>query len=92
MESDESRIAQLRAQWTDQWVTVRDDRPEWTRFAGRVGRVVTVNCNARVLVDFADGAWYDVEPAHLVLVTDEAQRAKYNAKANSAQPYPTKQT
>ena len=92
MINDDPRLERLRTEWTDQYVTVRADRPELTRFAGRVGRVVTVNYNARVIVDFADGAWYDLEPGHLIKVTDEAQRAKYNGKVNSAQPYPTKQS
>ncbi|MFQ3593821.1 MAG: hypothetical protein SNJ82_11640 [Gemmataceae bacterium] len=89
---DHPRVTQLKAQWTDQYVTVAPNRPELTRFAGRVGRVVTVNFNARAIVDFADGAWYDLDPADLIVVTDESQKAKYNAKVNSAQPFPTKQS
>jgi hypothetical protein len=89
---DDSHLEQLRSEWTDQYVLARADRPDLKRFAGRVGRVVTVNCNARVLVDFADGAWYDLEPTSLIKVTDENLIAKYNPKVNSAQPFPNKQS
>jgi hypothetical protein len=92
MSNEDGRLERLRTEWTDQYVTVRADRPELTRFAGRVGRVITVNFNARAIVDFADGAWYDIDPGHLIRVTDESQRAKYNGKVNSAQPFPTKQS
>ena len=82
----------LKAEWTDKLVHVRDGLPEYTRFAGKVGRVVTVNYGGRALVDFADGAWYDIPatPAHLEVVTDPA--VKFDATANSAQKLPTRQS
>lgn len=81
----------LKATWTDKLVRVRAGLPEYTRFAGQVGRVVTVNYGGRALVDFADGAWYDIPAtdAHLEVVTDPA--AKFDATANSAQKFPTRQ-
>ena len=84
----------LKKLWTDKLVRVKPDaRPELTRFAGRVGRVVTVNYGGRAVVDFADGGWYDVADfaAALEEVTDEAERKKYDATANSAQKLPTRQ-
>lgn len=81
----------LKAEWTDKLVRVRAGLPEYTRFAGMIGRVVTVNYGGRALVDFADGAWYDIPAtdAHLEVVTDPA--AKHDATANSAQKHPTRQ-
>jgi hypothetical protein len=84
----------LRSQWTDRLVTVRPERPELQRFAGRVGRVITVNYGGKAIVDFADGAWYDVPASEEylnVLGPDDPLRAKYDATANSAQPRPERQ-
>lgn len=80
----------LKAEWTDKLIRVRDGIPEYTRFAGQVGRVVTVNYGGRALVDFADGAWYDIPTANLDVVTDPG--AKFDATANSAQKLPTRQS
>jgi hypothetical protein len=82
----------LKREWTDQYVEVDATRPELKRFEGSVGRVITVNWNNQCLVDFADGAWYDIRPAFLRKVTDEAAKKKYDAKANSAQPLPARQS
>ena len=81
----------LKAEWTDKLVRIRDGLPEYTRFAGLVGRVVTVNYGGRALVDFADGAWYDIPATdtHLEVITDPA--AKFDATANSAQKIPSRQ-
>ena len=79
---------------TDRFVTVKpDSRPELKRFEGLVGRVITVNYGGRAIVDFADGAWYDVSKFEEVLVdvTDEAEKKKYDANANSAQAKPGRQ-
>ncbi len=86
---DESEA--LKAEWTDKLVRVRDGLPEYTRFAGLVGRVVTVNYGGRAIVDFADGGWYDIPAtaAHLELVSEPD--AKFDATANSAQKLPTRQ-
>jgi hypothetical protein len=83
----------LKAEWTDRYVRVRDGLPEYARFLGKVGRVVTVNYDGRALVDFADGAWYDIPAtaAHLEVVPPEEATGKYDPTANSAQKLPTRQ-
>jgi hypothetical protein len=82
----------LKVAWTDKLVRVRDSHPDYARFAGKVGRVVTVNYGGRALVDFADGAWYDIPAAdqYLEAVPPE-DAAKYDVTANSAQKLPTRQ-
>ena len=57
---------------------------------GGVGRVVTVNYGGRALVDFADGAWYDIPAtaAYLELVPDDEAKGKHDATVNSAQKLP----
>lgn len=87
---DFDRIAALRQEWTDTFVRV-NDRPELQRFAKRIGRVVTVNCNAKAIVDFADGAWYDIALEFLHRIPDEEAKGKYDASKNSAQPLPPRQ-
>lgn len=83
----------LKREWTDQYVTVNAARPELKRFAGIVGRVVTVNYNNKALIDFQDGGWYDITASteYLTKLSAEEAKAKFNAKANSAQPFPEKQ-
>jgi len=83
----------LKREWTDQYVQVNPDHPELKRFAGIVGRVITVNFNNKALIDFQDGGWYDItaSPECLVKLAPAEAKAKYNPKANSAQPYPEKQ-
>ena len=93
---NESAIKQhddLAKDWTDQFVTVNPDRQELRRFAGIVGRVITVNWNNKAVVDFQDGGWYDItaSPAYLRKLDPAAAKAKYKGDANSAQPFPTKQ-
>ena len=84
----------LKRKWTDKLVRVKPEaRADLTRFAGRVGRIVTVNYSGRAVVDFADGGWYDIADfaAVLEVVTDEADAKKYDASANSAQKFPARQ-
>jgi len=83
----------LRREWTDQFVEVNAERPELKRFAGIVGRVVTVNFNRKAVIDFQDGGWYDINAsADCLKKLDPAEaKTKYNDKANSAQPIPEKQ-
>lgn len=82
----------VRKNWIDQFVQVNENRPELKRFAGVIGRVVTVNYNGRAIVDFQDGAWYDIPASEDYLVKiDAAQgQAKYK-NVNSAQVIPEKQ-
>jgi len=89
------QVDELKAQWTDKLVRVKDGvRSELKRFEGKVGRVVTVNYSGRAVLDFADGGWYDLANFQdvLVEVTDEAERKKYDPTANSAQPFPIRQS
>ncbi len=81
----------LRQSWIDQYVKINENRPELKRFAGVVGRVVTVNYNGKAIVDFQDGAWYDIPASedHLIKL-DPADAAKYK-NVNSAQVIPEKQ-
>ncbi len=83
----------LQREWTDQFVQVNPERPELKRFAGVVGRVVTVNWNNKAVIDFQDGGWYDITASteYLTKLDPAEAKAKYNAKVNSAQPYPEKQ-
>lgn len=86
-------VDRLKAVWTDRYVRVRPGFPEYARFDGKVGRVVTVNLGGRALVDFADGAWYDLPAAddYLEVVPDDEAKGKYDPAANSAQKLPARQ-
>jgi hypothetical protein len=92
MGGDDIGNAALKREWTDQFVEVAADRPELRRFQGAVGRVITINHNNRAVVDFADGAWYDIAPDFLHKLDPATAKAKYDPKANSAQPIPDKQS
>lgn len=82
----------LKHTWTDKYVRVKPGHPEYERFAGKVGRVVTVNYGGKAIVDFADGAWYDIPATDVYLeVASDEEKAKYNATANSAQKLPARQ-
>ena len=87
---DFDKLDELKRTWTDRFVQARAERPELKRFEGRVGRVVTVNCNGKAIVDFADGAWYDIPASeeYLVVLNPDEARPKYDAKRNSAQAHP----
>src|SRR6516162_6365184 len=76
---------ELRKNWLDQYVKVNENRPELKRFAGIVGRVVTVNNNGKALADFQDGGWYDIPAsADFLVKVDSADASKYK-NVNSAQ-------
>src|SRR5439155_23828864 len=82
----------LKREWTDQYVEVNAERPELKRFAGVVGRVVTVNWSGKALVDFQDGGWYDITASEDCLrKLDRAAAAARYKNVNSAQPIPDKQ-
>ena len=83
----------LKREWTDLYVMVNTERPELKRFAGIVGRVVTVNHNNKALIDFQDGGWYDITASaeYLTKLDPNEAKAKFDAKVNSAQPFPEKQ-
>lgn len=48
------QVEDWKRQWTAKYVQVDESRPELKRFAGRTGRVVTVNMSGRALVQFDD--------------------------------------
>ncbi|HLJ96399.1 MAG TPA: hypothetical protein VKU02_24710 [Gemmataceae bacterium] len=81
----------LQREWTDQFVTVNPERPELKRFAGIVGRVVTVNHNNKAVIDFQDGGWYDISTDYLTKLDANEAKSKFDPKVNSAQPIPEKQ-
>jgi hypothetical protein len=84
---------ELKQTWTDRFVRVKPGFARYTRFEGKVGRVVTVNYGGKAIVDFADGAWYDVPATeeYLELVSEDDAKGKYDPTANSAQKIPTRQ-
>lgn len=55
-----AKVALLKKQYTDQYVEADAAVPQYARFKGKAGRVVTVNENMDALVDFGDGPWYDI--------------------------------
>ncbi len=85
-------VDDLQREWTDQYVTVKPERPELQRFAGIVGRVVTVNFNGKAVIDFQDGGWYDISASGQFLnKVDPAEGKTKYKNVNSAQPIPEKQ-
>lgn len=92
MDRLDERYEALKREWIDQFVEVNADRPELQRFAGVVGRVVTVNWNLKAVIDFQDGGWYDITAAdeYLRKLDPAIAAAKYK-NVNSAQPIPDKQ-
>jgi hypothetical protein len=83
----------IKREWIDQYVMVNPERPELKRFAGIVGRVVTVNYNHKALIDFQDGGWYDITASseYLTKLDPNEAKTKYDPKINSAQRFPEKQ-
>lgn len=60
---DSAAAERFKREWTGKRVTVDPSSPTLRRFAGRVGTVVTVNMNGRLLIQFdglADIGWYDI--------------------------------
>ena len=86
------QIEKLKREWTDAFVEIATERPDLKRFAGMVGRVVTVNWNGKALVDFQDGAWYDISLEDLRRLEAEEARQRYDASANSAQQHPARKS
>ena len=93
MDSTDQRYEELKQRWTDKFVRVNAEQPELKRFAGIIGRVITVNRNQKAIVDFQDGGWYDITAAeeYLTVVDPAEVKGKFDATANSAQPHPSKQ-
>ena len=92
MDPSDQRYEELKRRWTDKFVRVNADRPELKRFAGIIGRVITVNRNNKALIDFQDGGWYDISASEQFLTKVDAAEGKTKYKnVNSAQPIPEKQ-
>ena len=93
MDPEDLRYEALKQEWIDQYVEVNADRPELRRFAGIVGRVITVNRNNKAVIDFQDGGWYDISASeeYLRKLDPAVAKAKYKGDVNSAQPIPDKQ-
>ena len=74
-----ARNEDLCREWTDQYILVKPERIELARFAGIVGRVVTVNWNNKAVIDFQDGGWYDISASaeFLTKLPPEEGKAKY---------------
>ena len=62
-------VEYLKQQYAGRRVLVDAQRPELARLANVPGRIVTVNCNGRALVQFegADQSWHDIDPKFLKL-------------------------
>jgi hypothetical protein len=85
-------LDELRRQWIDQYVVVNPECPELKRFGETVGRVVTVNYNGKAVIDFQDGAWYDIGAStDFLRKLDPAEGQKKYKNVNSAQPLPERQ-
>ena len=85
---------QLKLTWTDKYVRMKPGHTMYARFEGKIGRVVTVNFGGKAIVDFADGAWYDI-PAldeYLETVSEEEAKGKFDATMTSAQKLPVRQS
>lgn len=76
------QLEKLRDEYTDQYVVINSQRPELARFEGMTGRVWSINCNGRALVEFEESAGrgrYDVELDY-VKVVDEPKPKPADAK------------
>lgn len=93
MDPADRRYEELKMKWVDKYVTVNADCPELKRFADKVGRVITVNRNGKAIIDFDDGAWYDIAASEdfLKVVDSDDEKKKYKGTINSAQVIPAKQ-
>ncbi|MGQ9822280.1 MAG: hypothetical protein ACUVQK_10490 [Thermogutta sp.] len=83
---DMQRIASLRLEYSDRYVVVEGDRPDLARFRGRVGRVQTINCNGRAVVQFegVDRSWYDLDLDYLKIVEAPKTSSETPAAASAA--------
>jgi hypothetical protein len=63
------KTEQMNRQYAGKRVQVDARRPELSRFAGQIGRVVAINQNGRALVQFdgSDPNWYDIHPEFIKL-------------------------
>src|SRR5437867_1572889 len=78
-------IDDLKREWTEKYVEVDASRPELKRFAGKPGRVITVNMSGRALVQFEDAegwGWgrYDIALPFLKQVPKPVAAARESAQ------------
>jgi hypothetical protein len=87
-------VDELKRIWTDRFVRVKAGLANYARFENKIGRVVTVNYGGKALIDFADGAWYDLPASGEILELVPANEAKeaFDPAANSAQKLPARQS
>ena len=82
-------VDELKRHWTEKYVQVDESRPELKRFAGRTGRVITVNMSGRALVQFDDEGWgwgrYDIALPFLKQVAAPAPVAKEKAEKHDVE-------
>lgn len=93
--SDLDLIDEIRREWTDRHVVVDAGRPELKRFEGMVGRIVTVNYSGKAIVDFCDGAWYDIPASSDFLIRldpADPRCASHDRSVNGAQAQPGRQS
>lgn len=81
-------VDELKRHWTEKYVEVDESRPELKRFAGRTGRVITVNMSGRALVQFDDpDGWgwgrFDIALPFLKQVAAPAPVAKEKAEKHA---------
>ncbi|MCS7304376.1 MAG: hypothetical protein NZ602_04630 [Thermoguttaceae bacterium] len=50
------RIEKLRQEYTNRYVVIAGNRPEYRRFQGRIGQVKTITMNGQTLVQWVDSA------------------------------------
>ena len=82
------RAEELKREWTDKYIVVRDRIPELRRFEGLTGHVKTANMNCRLLIQFdspADISWYDIDP-RFVNVVEEPQSSIQTPSPKTVQP------
>jgi hypothetical protein len=68
-------LTYLKETYTGRIVKVEAVRPELAPWANVPGKVITINCSGRALVQFEgpDQSWYDIEPEYLDIVQPTAK-------------------
>lgn len=81
-------IEKLQREYSDKYVVVDAERPEFARFKNLVGQVKTVNMGGRALVEFLDYhlnvGWYDIDVDFLKVVDKPKPKEKAPAKKTVA--------
>ena len=88
------QVEQAKIDYTDKYVSLVGDAPEYARFAGLVGQVKTVNMSGRALVEWLDHqrdiGWYDIDLDFLRVVEKppepEPEKPKRAAKPAIKKP------